>query len=61
MYMRITAWYGRTNEMNGRLFQSAERALTFLRKKKDSVRYVEISCFEHAGRISMSTCARMDV
>ena len=59
--MGMTAWYGRSNEMNGRQFDNLTKATSFLKRKKAKVKYVEINGFEKVGKISVATYVRIDV
>ena len=59
--MKMTAWYGKTNEMDGRPFDELDKALRFLKKKRARERYVEMHAFEKIGKIGLSATVRIDV
>ncbi len=59
--MKIWAYYGESNEMNGKPFDSLNKAIRFLKKKRAKERYVEMHAFEHAGKVGLSATVRIDV
>ena len=59
--MRMTAWYGKPNEMMGKPFDSLAKATSFLKRKRAKVKYIEINGFEKVGRISVATDVRIDM